>query len=327
MGCDLVKTKLRIVYINRYTEGYTPIIKSIFMGLQELGHTVYDINVGLRPGVLKNPHHRQGGHGPIYVRWELIKQEVELFKPDIIIFCAGGLIFEPNIMKALKSKYTIIGFTLSDPDVFSTVSQYAHLFDYHTTNSVKALEMYKNNGIDNTLLMPFGIDSRFFVPRPPDPKYKSDVAIIGHYRNNRLKIAKRLIKEFDTHIYGNKWPLNSYDPVYGEDWFKAAYSTKFLINFPKTAAGYTNIKVGVYEALATGRLIFTEYFNEMKNYYNYGEEVIGYSNEDDLVKKINYYLQQPDEAKQIAKAGQLRTAAEHTWEKRLEAFFKAINIK
>ncbi|MFS2173858.1 glycosyltransferase [Priestia megaterium] len=317
---------LRIAFFGRYTEGATGIVRSIFMGLHELGHSVYEINVAARPGLLKNPHRYQGGHGPIYIRWDLVESEVEIFKPDIIIFCAGGLTVEPNILEKLKREYTIVGFTLSDPDVFPTVNQYAHLFDHHTTNSVEALEFYKKKGINNTILMPFAIDSRFFVPRPIDPKLKTNVAIIGHARENRINIAQRLVKEFNTKVYGRNWPFDSLGPVHGEDWFRAAYSTSFLINFPKTGAGYTNVKVGVFEAIATGRLLFTEYFDEMKRFYDYDKEIVGYANEEDLIKKIRYYIDHKDEAEAIAKAGQLRTACEHTWEKRLAKFFRDAKI-
>lgn len=317
---------LRIMFFGRYTEGSTGIVRSIFMGLHELGHVVYEINVSARPEVLINPYRCQGGHGPIYVRWELVKEEIAMFKPDIIIFCAGGLTFEPEILRHLKGKCKVIAFTLSDPDVFPTVSQYAHLFDHHTTNSVKALELYKEKGINNTILMPFAIDSRFFVPHSIDSAFKSDVAIIGHARDYRINTVKRLIKEFDAKVYGRNWPFESSGPVHGEDWFKAAYSSSFLINFPKTGAGYTNVKVGVFEAIATGRLLFTEYFDEMKRFYEYDKEIIGYESEDDLIKKVGYYINHKDEAEIIARAGQLRTASEHTWKKRLDHFFREAKI-
>ncbi|MFU7592310.1 CgeB family protein [Priestia sp. RMT2NF4] len=317
---------LRIMFFGRYTEGSTGIVRSIFMGLHELGHTIYEINVTARPRLLFNPYRRQGGHGPIYIRWELVKEEIEIFKPDVIIFCAGGLTFEPEVIKRLKKRYTVVAFTLSDPDVFPTISQYASLFDYHTTNSVKALELYKQKGINNTILMPFAIDSRFFVPRSIDSKFKSDVSIIGHARENRINTVKRLIKEFDAKVYGRNWPFKSLGPVYGEEWFKAAYSSNILINFPKTGAGYTNVKVGVFEAIATGRLLFTEYFDEMKMFYEYDKEIIGYRNEEDLISKVRYYINHKEEAEIIAKAGQIRTASEHTWKKRLADFFDEVGI-
>ena len=227
-------------------------------------------------------------------------------------------------MEGLKRQAPVVGITLSDPDVFPTVSTYAHQFTLHTTNSVGALERYRALGHENTVLMPFAVDSRFFVPRPVAAEYEADVAVIGHGRPDRLDVVKRLRKVFKTRVYGQRWPKWSQGPVRGEDWFRAAYSARCLINFPRTAAGYTNVKVGVFEATATGRLLFTEYFDEMRRYFEYDKEIVGYSDTDELIEKIRYYLDHPSKAKKIAQAGQLRCAAEHTWARRLSQLFQTL---
>ncbi|MEC0090964.1 glycosyltransferase [Paenibacillus macquariensis] len=46
---------------------------------------------------------------------------------------------------------------------------------------------------------------------------------------------------------------------------------------------------------ATGRLLFTGYFDEMKRYFEYDREIIGYVDEDDLIIKLRYYLSHPEE--------------------------------
>lgn len=315
---------LRISFFGRYANGPTDIVRSIYMGLQELGHTVQEINVSKFPGkILHNPQRRVGGNGPVYIRSEVVRPWLEAFEPDVIILCAGGLVFDREI-EILKRQVPVVGITLSDPDVFPTVSKYAHTFTLHTTNSVQAFERYQALGHTNTVLMPFGVDSRFFVPRPPHPDYEADVAVIGHGRPDRLKIVKRLRRAFKTRVYGQRWPKWAHGPVRGEEWFQAAYSAKFLVNFPRTSAGHTNVKVGVFEATATGRLLFTEYFDEMSRYFEYDKEIIGYRDADDLIDQIRYYLNRPSKAAKIARAGQLRCARDHTWARRLSQLFETL---
>ncbi|WP_404432169.1 glycosyltransferase [Sutcliffiella horikoshii] len=69
--------------------------------------------------------------------------------------------------------------------------------------------------------------------------------------------------------------------------------------FPLNAAGYTSVKVGIVEAAATGRLIFTEYFEAIEHFFEYGKEIIAYSEQADLIKKIRFFLQYPAEAEAI----------------------------
>jgi len=315
---------LRITFFGRYANGPTDIVRCILLGLMELGHTVQEIDVGKPPGrFLHNPHRRAGGNGPVFIRSSVVEPMVDSFRPDVIILCAGGFAFDKGV-EAFARKAPVVGITLSDPDVFPTVSRYAHKFTVHTTNSLTAFERYKALGHTNTYLMPFAVDSRFFVPRPVSPEFEADVAVIGHGRPDRLKVVERLRKRFKIRVYGQRWPKWADGPVRGEDWFRAAYSTRFLINFPRTVAGYTNVKVGVFEATATGRLLFTEYFDEMRRYFEYDKEIVGYRDVNELEEKIRYYLDHPGEAERIARAGQLRCATEHTWARRLSGLLDTV---
>lgn len=323
----MTESPLRIVFIGRYTEGQTGIVKSIHMGLLENGYEVLEINLSLRPKLIYNPYRNYGGYGPVFVKWDLIKEEVIQFKPDIILFCAGGLTFTKDILQKLKNYCTVIGVTLSDPDVFPSIRKFAGQFDYHTTNSTLAYKQYEDLGLTNTHYMPFGIDSRFFTPHEPVPEYHSDVSIIGHYRPNRLELTKALQENFNLKIFGRGWPIPSEGPVYDEEWFKAMYSTKIIVNFPTTGAGYTNVKVGIFEAAATGRLIMTEYFEEMERFFEYDKEIVGYKDKNDLIEKLHYYLANPNKAKMIADAGKKRCADSHTWKNRLNNLLNSIQLK
>ncbi|MFS2173861.1 glycosyltransferase [Priestia megaterium] len=323
------KRALKIAHFGRYGEGDTDIVRSMFLSLCNMGHNVQEWNTGTHPEWLYNRYKYRGGNGPIYIRLNHIHDKLMAFRPDLIICNAGGYTFSKKDIHWLKkNEIPVLGITLSDPDVMGTISKYAHRFTWHTTNSLTAYKEYKNRGFTNVYYMPFGIDDRFFKNRPVDPQYETDVAIIGHGRKDRYPIAEALCDNFNVRLYGNEWPYthHSTGPVRGEDWFKAAYSAKMLVNFPRTIKGYTNIKVGILEAAATGKLLFTEYFNEMKNLFKYDDEIIGYSSKDDLIEKVRYYLQHPQEAKIIGYNAKQRCLRDHTWEQRFNKLFLELDL-
>ncbi|OLO37186.1 hypothetical protein BTR23_13725 [Alkalihalophilus pseudofirmus] len=320
---------LRIAHIGRYAEGVTDIVRGMYLSLSNLGHIVQEWNTGVHPEWIYNPTGFVGGNGPVYIRLSRIQKKLMEFQPDLIICNAGGHIFKKSDIDWLeKNEIPVLGITLSDPDVFRTVSTYADRFTWHTTNSLHSYNKYKKLGFTNVKYMPFGIDSRFFKERPVFDKYKADVAIIGHGRPDRYPIAKELCKRFNTKLYGKYWPFphHSMGVVRGENWFKAAYSTKILVNFPRTVKGYTNIKIGALEAAATGKLLFTGYFEEMKNLFNYDHEIIGYRSKLELVNKINYYLEHPEEAERIGQNGKKRCLHDHTWEQRFQKLFIELGL-
>ncbi|MBS2967897.1 polysaccharide pyruvyl transferase family protein [Metabacillus sp. KIGAM252] len=321
--------KLRIAHFGRYGEGDTDIVRSMFLSLVQMGHEVQEWNTGIHPEWTYAPKKHGGGNGPIYVRLRIIREKLMKFRPDLIICNAGGLTFSRSDMDWLKNNgIPVLGISLSDPDVFPTVSQYADRFTWHATNAMLAYEKYKKQGSTNIYYMPFGIDSRFFEERPAYSKFAADVAIIGHGRRDRYPIASALCQNFNTKLYGVKWPYpgHAMGEVRGDDWFKAAYSTKMLVNFPRTVKGHTNIKVGILEAAATGKLLFTEYFEEMKNLFEYGEEIVAYHSKEDLIGKIKYFLEHPEEAERIGSNAKQRCLRDHTWEKRIEKLFSEIGI-
>lgn len=321
------KRPLRVTFIAGYRPAETTgIVRSMLLGLHEMSCAVQEINLWGTRKYTYNPDRRTGGFGPVYVRLERIKRRVRGFEPDAVLLCGGGLTFTHEDMAHVRKRCPVVGVTLSDPDVFPTVSEYAGLFTHHTTNSTQALEWYLRRGTANTSLMPFGVDSRFFVPQEADEGYRTDVAVVGHGRPDRLELAGRLRREFGARVYGRNWPWADSHPIQGKDWFRAVRSARFVVNFPRTVAGYANVKVGVFEAAATGRLLFTERFEEMESYFRYDEEIVGYSGADDLVSRLRHFLDHPAEAELVARAGQLRCARDHMWSKRLADLFSRLRL-
>lgn len=316
-----VRRAYRVTFIARYREGAAGQARSLFIGLHELGHVVQEINVGRRPGLLRNPWRRSGGHGPVLVRLDRIAAEIAAFRPDVIFLVGDGLTFTRREMAALQEHCAVVAFTLADPAVFATVSRYAGMFTLHVTPSLAAARRYQEAGCRNTLYMPYGVDSRFFVPRPVHPQFRAQVAIIGHATPRRMEMARVLAGHFDLRLHGSGWPFCTTGPVRGDHWFRAAWSTKMLVHIPRSHDGLMSPGPGVFEGAAAGRLVLTVYLDELRSHFNYGEEIIGFEDVEDLTAKIRYFLERPGEAAAVAEAGRRRAARDHTWAQRLDYLF------
>jgi spore maturation protein CgeB len=59
--------------------------------------------------------------------------------------------------------------------------------------------------------------------------------------------------------------------------------------------------------------LLTETAPNLADLFSPGREVVTYESEDDLVEKIEHYLEHDDERIAIAAAGQRRTLGEHTY--------------
>lgn len=323
----MAKKAKRILFVSNTRLRFTNILTSMLLSLTEMGYYVREIDVLQHPGITINPFNRQGGNGPIELDYEKVRSEIDSFKPNMILFAGGGLTFSKEVSEQLKSKGIILlGVTLSDPDVFNTAKTYAERFSHHATNSKRSYANYHKLGLWNTHYMPFGVDSRFFVPTSGVPNFQCDVTIIGHFQPSRLELTDELKKRFDTKVFGSRWPYKDVMPVAYPQWLWAVHSGKIVVDFPKTRAGFQNVKVRLFEVAAAGTLLITQYLDEIGEFFEYDKEIVGYKTVDEMYEKIQYYLDNPDKRIKIAKNAQLKCAKQHMWKNRYKKLFEEIGF-
>jgi glycosyltransferase involved in cell wall biosynthesis len=254
------------------------------------------------------------------IRWldeKKVLSLVERVNPDFVIVNAGGMALTKNTVRLLKEKNIItVGISLSDPDVFPQHGKYyADLFDIFYTNSKYSLEnSYTKLSANNVKILGFATSTKLHKPMPEIEK-EYDVVIVGHYRRDRAPIVKKLQEKFNLGLFGKGWGSEN-KSVHGIDHVKAINSGKIYLSFAQTAARYTNVKVGIFEAMACKSFILTKFFNEMELYFKYGIEIIGYNNKDQINDIVDFYLKRDELRNTIADNGYQRFLKEHTWNRR-----------
>lgn len=326
------KRHWRILTIGRSINGSTDIVSCLVRSLRNIGHKVLHIDPKDHRGLLDNPNRLQGGMGPIWISREMLAPAIKAYDPQMIVVLAGGMSFTPEDAAILREQgIVLVGVTLSDPDVFDGAVTFAPNFDFHTTNALHSYHEYKKHGVNNTLLMGFGID-RGFVTQQVNvpPAFEADVICLGHAtsrpeRNGVMAdIRERLDDEYRVVGYGRGWELSDTSLVEGLDVIRAARGGRVHVNFPMTRAGFVNVKCGVFETIASGRLLATLEFEEMSRYFEYGEEILGYTDFDDLGEKVEDVLTTPGKAEWMAENAFKRLVKEHLYEHRWIELFDSI---
>lgn len=123
-----------------------------------------------------------------------------------------------------------------------------------------------------------------------------------------------------------------------DEMIKLFSQSKIILNFP----GYfevnnADINVDIdkavkgikgrdFEAPMSGAFYLTEYSDEIAQMYEIGKEIETFRSIPELVDKIKYYLENPNEAESIRKAGRQRALRDYTWVKSLEKVFNEMDL-
>lgn len=71
----------------------------------------------------------------------------------------------------------------------------------------------------------------------------------------------------------------------------------------------TGIAQRVWDVLACGGFLITNYQDELPDYFDLGKDLVAYENDDELSELVNYYLAHEDERREIAENGHQKVAS------------------
>ncbi|MGN6580918.1 MAG: CgeB family protein, partial [Bordetella sp.] len=109
---------------------------------------------------------------------------------------------------------------------------------------------------------------------------------------------------------------------HGEAWglsmYRSLARSRITLNRHIDVAENNANNMRLFEATGVGTMLLTDRKDNLGELFEIGKEVVAYSSPEEAAELIRYYLDHPEEAQAIAKAGQARTLREHTYRHRME---------
>ena len=97
-------------------------------------------------------------------------------------------------------------------------------------------------------------------------------------------------------------------------------------NTYETDERIVQVRLRDFEVPMSGGFYMVEYMEELEEFFDIGREIVCYTDEDDMVDKIGYYLKHDDERERIRQAGYERCLRDHSWHKRFEMAFQEMGL-
>jgi hypothetical protein len=95
----------------------------------------------------------------------------------------------------------------------------------------------------------------------------------------------------------------------------------------RTAPRLTHLRLREFEAPMSGALYLTEEQPELAEYFIPGQEVLTYTDRDELLDKARYYLAHQEQAERVRRAGLERARRAHTWQHRFTELFARLDLR
>lgn len=263
-------------------------------------------------------------------------QTVEQYRPLVHVVWKGER-YSPETLRqvASRSVYNVLWYP--DGDVPSWLPPLARASDLCCTQGRTAQERLRRSGVRGVERLIEGITPSCFeydcLTQQDVEEYGCDVVMIGTidrvpgYRR-RLHALNRLIRDgVRVRWWGRKMSfrrnkLSEYFSrarhawggglVWGPSFAKACHCAKIFLAMPRHPERAGGLSNRAFWVTGLGAFYLSLYKAGMEEFFDLGRDVAVFRDDDGMWRKVQYYLESPEERAAIAKAGQRRTLANYT---------------
>jgi spore maturation protein CgeB len=265
------------------------------------------------------------------------------WKPDICIFSLYTDQFDLAAIKELKNLTKTFCFFHDDTWRVDYSRYWARQFDFFSSPDFHGVAKYSELGLKNCIYFPFGCNEKLF--RKLDIPKQYDISFVGGWHSYREWIIGKIRRAgLAVEVAGYGWPagevnqsrmieifnqtrinLNLSNSVSWDIRYLAS-SPRALVHRIRSKKSIEQMKARIFEINGCGGFQLTYYVDGLANCYAINEEIATYSDPDDLIEKINYYLTHKDLRKIISEAGYQRTLKDHTIASNFEKVFSRMSL-
>lgn len=273
-----------------------------------------------------------------------IIEALENEKPDLLWIDKGITVKPRTLIKAKNIYPPIILVSYSPDDMMNPQNQTNHylaslrLYDYFVTTksyNIKELkEIGGNRGIFIDNAFAEDVHNPVTLTKQEMQDLFANVGFIGSYEADRYQQMRYLAENgIPVRIWGESWRpyIGEHPnmeiitrPMYGNDYVKVINATLINLCFLRKINRDLQTTRSI-EIPACGAFMLAERTDEHLNLFREGEEADFFSDKEELLRKINYYLAHPDLVHKIASAGRKRCITnEYSNEARLRQVLQEI---
>ena len=262
---------------------------------------------------------------------EILQQmQQQAVPPDLIIGQLWGMAFDGRILDEIREQHgtMVLNIAMDDRHTYwgdmgakrwmGTYGMIQHI-DMALTAAPECVEWYEKEGC-RAIFFPEASDPEFFCPMLDMPKLH-DVSFVGVQYGIRKKLVEALRNEgVRVAAYGRGWESG---PISVEDVPKLFAQSKIILGVGTIghSSDFYALKLRDFDAPMSASFYLTSDNPDLYQLFEIGREIEVYSDIEDCIKKVKWYLAHDQERESIAAAGRQRALKDHTWHRRFSDLF------
>lgn len=254
---------------------------------------------------------------------DVAEAQINAARPDVL-YCQDLSFFPPEVLARLRKHVKLIVGQIASPlPSESFVKGYDLILTSfpHFVPRLRALGIaseYFRIGFDTQVLEKLGD-----VSKDIDTSF---VGGISRHHGKTIPALEYLARNTSIQFFGygadsleKDSPIRArhHGEVWGLDMYRALARSRITLNRHIDVAENNANNMRLYEATGVGALLITDRKDNLGELFEIGKEVVAYTRAEEAAELIRYYLDHPEEAQAIAKAGQTRTLRDHTYKQRM----------
>lgn len=258
--------------------------------------------------------------------------KVEQFQPEVVL--AVQMLYEiwgetwDIIRKTGRTR--VVNWATDDSWKYWQFSRFlSPHFDAFATTYSDRLKAYLQDGYDSAVLTQWAASGVTLRPPSPASRCIYPVTFVGSCYGRRGEFIRFLQeKNIEVRCFGHGWPGGAID----SSAIPGIVSNSVIsLNFSGSGAmlerfrpSHRQVKARIFEIPGMGGFLLTEWAPSLNQFYDLQAEIGTFRNKYQLLERIRFYLENPDERDRMALAAYQRTCKEHTYESRMENLLKFV---
>ena len=255
---------------------------------------------------------------------KILLAQIEEFKPDLVLN-QDTFHVDPKLMRRIKS----IGNPILIGQIGIAPSRGVDwsVYDLMMSQLSATVNFFRSLGV-RAEVNHLAFEPAILDLLPPTPATDIDVSFVGTVspdHRQRIALLEAVAERYDLKLFGNPpQALAAASPlhrcfqgeVWGADMYQALRRSKITLNSHIDMAGREAGNMRLFEATGVGAFLLTDFKDNLHTLFTPDREVAVWRSVEDCLKLVGRYLDDDGSRAAIARAGQARTMAQHTYRHR-----------